>query len=205
MDYITSPSDYFTSSTRISFRKGSIAVFLNGGITFLTGLVTIGWMFQLEGIGPTLLTEGVGMSILLYTFFSSFVTWVIISTIFYTATAVVGRGAIGFTQALSITGLGFIPVVFGSTIELSLTFVSAIRSSPTEPTTTAHIILSGEMGIPLALAMYAIYFAMGIWSALIWHSAVRYVGKVAPYQSLILIGAITLVLFAELLYLGLIL
>ncbi len=194
---------FFEERAAIPFFQGLVAVFMNGGITFLTTMATLPWLAAASRNNIPAVLDEVGLRLFAYSFFSSFFTWFIMAVIFYIFIIWDGSGRIEFFSVLSMAGLGFVPMVFASVIEFIATIYYTLTVSASEITTTTHILIGGEFGLFPAIAMMVIHTICLLWSGHVWIGGVHQLGGVSPTKSTVAVIFIVLVLLAELVFLAL--
>lgn len=202
MWFLIDSHTYFEERSEVPFFEGLVAVFLNGGITFLTATVTLMWMARTSS--ETLLTslESTGFGLFVYAFLSSFVTWGIMGVTFYMFILWEGETRVEFFSILSMAGLGFVPLMIGSIIEFIITTHYSLTTPATSITTT-HALIAGEFGILPMIVMMLIHALVILWSCHIWNGGVHQLGNVSPKKSIVAVLTIGAILFVELIILAL--
>jgi len=201
MWFLIDSHTYFEERSEIPFFEGLVAVFMNGGITFLTTIVTIVWMSRTGR--ETLLTalDTIGFALFVYAFLSSFVTWFIMGTFFYLFIFWEAESKVEFFPTVSMVGLGFVPLMFGSIIELVATIYYALTVPPASVTTT-HALIAGAFGVIPMIAMMGIHMFVILWACHIWNGGVHQLGGVSPRKSTIVVLSIGSILLFELIILA---
>ncbi len=202
MWFLFDSHSYFEERTDVPFFEGLVAVFMNGGITFLTTIFTLIWLASGGQENIAFILDEIGLTLFTYSFFSSFITWFLMGIIFYIFIIWDGAGRIEFFTILNMAGLGFVPLMFGSIIEFVLTAYYA-TSEPVTQVATTHILIGGAFGTFLAVFMMAIHTLMLLWSAHVWIGGVHQLGGVSPTKSTIAVLIIVAILWVELLILAL--
>jgi|AntDeeMinimDraft_4_1070355.scaffolds.fasta_scaffold03030_4 hypothetical protein len=203
MRFLFDSHRYFEERSDVPFFQGLVAVFMNGGITFLTTIITLIWLAAAGKDNIALVIENVGLTLFVYSFFSSFLTWFVMAVIFYLFILWDGIGRMEFFSMLSMAGLGFVPLMLASAIELVATVYFAIKIPASSVATTTHVLIGGEFGLIPAVAMMAIHTLMLLWSGHVWIGGVHQLGGVSPGKSTFAVLLIVLVLWVELLVLAL--
>lgn len=194
---------YFEQRSDVPFFQGLVSVFMNGGLTFMTTLVTLLWLGTADDDNIAIVIETVGLPLFTYSFFSSFIAWGAIATVFYLFIMWDGAGRIEFYSVLNMVGLGFAPLVFASMIELIATLYYSSSIQATEVATTTHILIGGEFGLFPAVGMMVVHTIMLLWSAHVWIGGVQQLGGVSPMKSTVAGVLMASVLWLELLVLAL--
>lgn len=188
---------YFEERADVPFFQGLVAVFLTGGITFLTTITSLLWVSQSSPDTLTNAINAVSLHRFVFTFFSAFVMWTIITLLFYVFILWDGVGRIDLFTVISMTGLGFVPLAFYAFLELSVSVY--LTSHATHPATeaTTNAVLTGQFGLAPAAGVLLLYTLMILWSGHIWVGAVHQMGRISPTKataiSLVAVG----LLFAE--------
>lgn len=202
MWFLIDSHTYFEERSEVPFFEGLVAVFMNGGITFLTTLMAIIWMSRKGRETIFIALETIGLGLFLYAFISSFFTWFLMGVFFYIFIFWEGETKVEFFPTISMAGLGFVPLMFGSIVELLATTYYAYTVPPAEITTT-HVLISGAFGIVPAIVMMIIHVFVILWACHIWNGGVHQLGGVSPRKSMIVVLSIGSILVFELIILSL--
>lgn len=194
---------YFEERSDVPFFEGLVAVFMNGGITFLTTIISLVWLAAAGKENISLIIEDVGLTLFAYSFFSSFLTWFLMAMVFYVFIIWDGIGRMDFFSILSMAGLGFVPLMFASAIEFVVTTYFAATVPANGVATTTHILIGGEFGLLPAILMMLVHTVMLLWSAHVWIGGVHQLGGVTPEKSTFAVLGIAVVLWLELIVLAL--
>jgi len=194
---------YFEERADVPFFQGMVAVFMNGGVTFITTIITLLWLATAGQESVSIILEQIGLTLFVYSFFSSFFTWGIMAIVFYLFILWDGVGRIELFTVLNMAGLGFVPLMFASVIELGATLYYALTISPTQVATTTHVLIGGEFGLIPAIAMMVIHIIMLLWSGHVWIGGVHQLGGVSPTKATAAVLIIVAVLIIELIALAL--
>lgn len=203
MWFLIDSHGYFEERASVPFFEGLVAVFMNGGITFLTTIVTLVWLAAAGQANIIHLVDQVGLTLFTYSFFSSFITWFLMGVIFYAFILWDGVGRTEFFSVLNMAGLGFVPLAIASVIEFVATVYYAFKIPATGVTTTTHILIGGEFGLLPAVGMMVVHTLMIFWSAHVWIGGVHQLGGVSPTKATVATLVMVAVLWIELVLLAL--
>lgn len=203
MWFLLDSHGYFEERASVPFFQGLVAVFMNGGITFITTIITLVWLASAGRENITIVLDQIGLTLFVYSFFSSFLTWGVMAAVFYVFIMWDGIGRIEFFAVLNMAGLGFVPLVFASFIELAATVYYAAVIPSSGVATTTHILIGGEFGLFPAVGMMVVHTLMLLWSGHVWIGGVHQLGGVSPTKSTIAVLLVVAVLWLELLVLAL--
>lgn len=202
MWFLLDSHGYFEERTSVSFFQGLVAVFMNGGVTFITTMVTLLWISTGGGSAAVVVNE-IGISLFTYSFFSSFIMWFLIAIMFYGFIVWDGVGRIDFFTVLNMAGMGFTPLVFSSIIEFVVTIYYANAVTSSGIATTTHILIGGEFGILPAIGMMLIHTITLVWAAHIWIGGMHQLGRVSPKKSTGIVTLVSILMLVELIFLAL--
>ncbi len=194
---------YFEERASVPFFEGLVAVFMNGGVTFITTIVTLLWLATAAHDNIAIVINDVGLTLFVYSFFSSFLTWGIMAVVFYVFILWDGVGRIEFFTVLNMAGLGFVPLVFASIIELAATVYYSTQIPASGAATTTHVLIGGEFGLAAAVGMMVVHTLMLLWSGHVWIGGVHQLGGVSPTKSTVAVLLIVAVLWTEFVILAL--
>lgn len=197
MKYLVDPHGYFESRTSLSFFKGLVAVFFTGGFTFLIALESIVWMLPVSSHSFIVLMRNIGIYTLGYMFFGAFIWWAGTAFIVYIGVKVYGVG-MSYFDALSMTGIGFIPFLIGVTAELFITTYYLFTHPPSTAPLTSHIVLEGVFGWKPAVIVFAIRTVTLLWAGNIWLAGTHQMGRLTPLKSVLTAGTATVLLWTGL-------
>lgn len=197
MRYLIDPHGYFEEHTSISFFKGLVAVFFTGGFSFLITIASVIWMLPETSEPFFELIQNVGTFSLSYMFFGAFIWWALVSFIIYASVKLYGVG-LSYYDALSVVGVGFVPLMTGIIIEFIITIYYLFTHPPVDTPLTAHVVLEGHFGIEPAIAVFLIRTVTLLWAGNIWLAGSHQMGRLTPSKSMITTGIVVVVLWLEL-------
>lgn len=203
MKFLFDSHGFFEEVSYIPFFQGLVAVFFNGGITFLTTILTLLWLAAYSQDTAIEVLDTIGTELFAYSFLSSFVTWFIIAFILFLVIFVAGKRRLEMFEVISMAGLGFVPLAFASLIELIATAYLSVQTPATGAATTTHVLIGGEFGMTPALIMFGIHGISLIWSGHIWVGATQQLGGVSPGKATFTAAGLIALLFIELVFLAL--
>lgn len=200
MWFLLYPFSFFENKTSIPFVSGFIGVFFDGGLALLTALTGVFWM-SLGGsnaLGTGF--EIINLDVLSYTFLSSFVFWLGISTLVYAFFIWDSEYTTDYFTVISMCGLGFVPLSIASLFEFGATVVLAFQQPPQQDIATTHMLIAGEFSSITAVAVFSIHIASIVWCVCIWAAGVNKLGGVSLWKSTVLSAVIGAFLVVELSY-----
>jgi hypothetical protein len=171
---------YFEERSEVPFFSALAAVFLTGGLRFLTSISTIIWLSGPEQNTILDLVNTLGLELFVYPFFVSFIKWALISVVFYLFALWAGQRTLDFFTTLRMTGLGFTPLLFSAAIELLATTYLTSSIPPSSVFTTTHLLIGGNLGLMPAIAMAIVHIITLLWAGHIWIGGIHQLGRVSP-------------------------
>lgn len=197
MRFLIDSHGYFEGRASVPFVPGLVAVLMTSGLNFFTSVVSFAWVNTLPADAvPPVLTD-ISVDTFASSFFLPFLMWLALATLLYIFTVFIGRIRVTYLTQLNVVGLGFVPLVAASAIELIMTSYYVLTASGGAVPATTFVLRAGGFGILPAVALVVVYVVAIVWGGHVWNGAIHQLGGISPRWSTAISVVVMTLVFIE--------
>lgn len=198
MWYLIDSHQYFEQRNDAPFFNAIVPVFLIGGLSFIATMsnaINISTSGSEESLLDVVSYMGEGW--FMYSFLSSFIKWIVVAVILYGFIMWFGLVGIDMFTVLSLSGMGFTPLVFSYFIDAFISVHYSFFTSVVPGRVSIAPVSSGIFGVFPVVVSTLIYIVCVAWAVHIWIGGIHQIGGVTPRKSTLVSVAVGVGLLLE--------